>query len=176
MGIRRGLGLGLLAGAVGLIAMEAVRRATAPLVKQRARKPTDVFVTARSMSQVGVHHEPGESATAALGRMGYEKLVGEEPSKDTKSDLSWAVHIGYGFLVATVYGLVRGHSTGHVLRDGLAFGTGLWLFGDELALPLLGLADKPTAYDPTRHLQSFAQHLGFGVATAATTRALEAFR
>lgn len=176
MGIRRGLGLGLVAGAVGLVAMEAVRRATAPLVKKRARKPTDVFVTERSMSQVGVHHEEGESATAAIGRMGYEKLVGEEPSKDTKSDLSWAVHIAYGVLVASAYGLLRGRAHGHALRDGLIFGTGLWLFGDELAVPLLGLADKPTAYDPTQHLQSFAQHLGFGVATAATTRALEVFR
>ncbi len=176
MGIRRGLALGIVAGGVGLLAMEVVRRATAPLVKKRAHKPTDVFVTARSMSQVGVHHEPDESATAAIGRMGYEKLVGEEPSQETKSDLSWAVHIGYGLLVASGYLALRGHARGHLVRDGLLFGAGLWLLGDELALPLLGLSDKPTAYDPTQHLQSFAQHLGFGVATAATTRALEAFR
>jgi uncharacterized membrane protein YagU involved in acid resistance len=176
MGIRRGLGLGLVAGGVGLLAMELVRRATAPLVKERARKPTDVFVTERTISQVGIHHEPGESAPEAIGRIGYQKLVGEEPSKKTKSDLSWAIHLGYGLLVASGYALLRGHAHGHTLRDGLMFGTGLWLFGDELAVPLLGLADKPSAYHPTQHLQSFAQHLGFGVATAATTRALEAFR
>jgi hypothetical protein len=56
---------------------------------------------------------------------------------------------------------------------GAVFGVGLWLIGDELALPLLGLSDKPTAYHPTRHVQSLAAHLGYGVATAATTRALK---
>jgi uncharacterized membrane protein YagU involved in acid resistance len=58
------------------------------------------------------------------------------------------------------------------LRDGALFGAALWLFGDEIAMPLLGLADKPTQYHPTRHLQSLAAHLGFGVATAATAQAL----
>jgi hypothetical protein len=46
------------------------------------------------------------------------------------------------------------------------------LFGDELAAPLLGLSDKPTAYHPARHAQSLVSHLGYGVATAAATRAL----
>ena len=170
--IRRGIGIGFVGGIVGLAAMELVRRLTAPLTK-RAREPTEVFVRARSMSLIGPHHEPGESATAALGRLGYHKLVGEPPSKATKAKLSWAVHIGYGLLVASAYGAIRGDTHGHAIRDGIAFGAALWLFGDELAVPLLGLSDKPTLYHPTQHAQSFAQHLGFGIATA---RALEALR
>ncbi len=173
--IRRGLGLGVIGGALGLAAMELIRRATKPLIKDRAHKPTDVFLTERSMSPLGPQHAADESATDALGRIAYHRLVGHDPSKQRKAQLSWAVHIGYGLLVAALYGAIRGKRS-HVLRDGLVFGAGLWLFGDELAVPLLGLADKPTAYHPTRHAQSLAQHLGFGLATAATTRALEVMR
>jgi uncharacterized membrane protein YagU involved in acid resistance len=170
------LGLGLIGGAAGLLVMEAVRRATAPLISERAPKPTDVFLSERSISPFGPQHRPDEGATDALGRIAYERVTGYEPSPEMKRALSWAVHIAYGLAVAAVYGAVRRGHTRRLLRDGALFGLGLWLFGDELASPLLGLSDKPTAYSPTRHLQSLAQHLGFGVTTAATTRALEGFR
>ena len=160
------------AGGAGLAVMELVRRGTAPWIKQKEPEPMDVFATERSMSLYGVHHQPDESATDAIGRLAYEKVTGEEPTPSTKRALSWAVHIGYGLLVTTLFMSFRRHP--RVLRDGLWLGAGLWLFGDELAVPLLGLADKPTAYHPTRHAQSLAQHIGFGVTTAAATRALEA--
>ncbi len=169
------IGVGVIGGAIGLIAMEIIRSRTARLVKQREPEPTDVFATARSMSPFGVHHEAGESATGALGRMAYEKIVGHEPSGRAKNRLSWGIHIAYGLLAAAAYGVVAGDSR-RVLRDGVLFGSALWLLGDELAVPLLGLADKPTAYHPTHHLQSFAQHIGFGVGTATTTYLLEGMR
>ncbi|HEX5060400.1 MAG TPA: hypothetical protein VFV99_13625, partial [Kofleriaceae bacterium] len=70
-----------------------------------------------------------------------------------KSALSWLVHIAYGSLVAAAYGALRAGHPRNTFLDGIALGTGLWLFGDELAVPLLGLADKPTAYSPSSHLQ-----------------------
>jgi hypothetical protein len=174
--LRSKLGYGLLGGAAGLLAMELVKRATAPLVKDRAQRPTDADLTARSsMSAVGRHHGPEESATDALGRIFYENLVGRAPSPGTQRKLSWAVHIGYGLVVASLYGAVRGgrdHGAARCVMSGALFGAGLWLLGDELTLPLLGLSDKPTAYPVGSHLQSLAQHLGFGVATAAATGAL----
>lgn len=170
----RGLGVGLIGGAVGLVAMELAHRLIRPLVKQRASKPTDVFLTERTMSPLGPQYEPGESSTAALARIGYQKLAGRRPSPRTQQALSWAVHIGYGLAVAALYGAIRGGRERASVRDGLAFGAALWLVGDELVVPLLGLADKPTAYSPSYHLQSLAAHVGFGVATAGTTRYLEA--
>jgi uncharacterized membrane protein YagU involved in acid resistance len=137
----------------------------------RAPKPTDPRLTERTISLVGPQHRRDESSTDALGRLAYAKLTGREPSPAAKRALSWAVHIGYGLLVAAGYAALRGGATRHALRDGALFGTGLWLLGDEVAVPLLGLADKPTAYPPSRHAQSLAQHLGFGIATAATAHA-----
>jgi hypothetical protein len=172
----RSIAHGLIAGAVGLAAMELAGRLLRPLVKARAPRPTDVFLTERSISPLGPRHERGEDATAALARHAYQKLAGRTPPAATKRRLSWAVHIGYGLLVAALYVAARGGRPRHPVRDGLVFGAGLWLVGDELAVPLLGLADKPTAYHPTQHLQALARHLGFGVATAEATRFLEQAR
>lgn len=174
--LRRKLGYGLLGGAVGLLAMEIVKRATAPLVKRRAPSPAAGEPTARSsISVIGTHHGPEESATDAFGRIAYETVTGRAPSPGTQRKLSWAVHIGFGLVVASLYGVIRGGRDRGVARavlGGALFGAGLWLVGDELAIPLLGLSDKPTSYPVTSHLQSLAQHLGFGVATAATTDVL----
>jgi hypothetical protein len=174
--LRSKLGYGLLGGAAGLLAMELVKRVTAPVVRSRAPRPTGEDLTARtSMSAIGRHCGPEESATDALGRILYENLVGRPPPPQTKRKLSWAVHIGYGLVVASLYAGVRGgrdRGGAGAMASGALFGAGLWLLGDELAVPLLGLSGKPTRYPVTSHLQSLAQHVGFGVATATTTRAL----
>jgi hypothetical protein len=174
--LRTKLGYGLIGGAAGLLAMELVKRVTAPLVKDRAPRPTGDDLTARSsMSVLGRQHRPDESATDALARIAYENLVGRAPSPQTRRALSWAVHIGYGLLAASLYGAVRGGRDRSVARSaisGALFGAGLWLLGDELAVPLLGLSDRPASYPVASHLQSLAQHLGFGVAAAAATGAL----
>lgn len=169
------IGFGLLGGAAGLLAMEVIKRITAPLAKKGDPRPHDRPMSQRTMSPLGPQHTPEEGATDAVGRIGYEKATGREPSRATKSKLSWGVHIGYGLLVAALYGAARGErsrSLLHTLGEGAAYGAGLWLLGDELAVPLLGLSDRPTSYPAARHAQSLAMHLGFGIATAATTRAL----
>ncbi|HEX8110896.1 MAG TPA: hypothetical protein VF516_24355, partial [Kofleriaceae bacterium] len=63
-------------------------------------------------------------------------------------------------------------TTGGAIASGAALGVGLWVVGDELAVPLLGLADKPTAYHPSQHAQGLVEHLAYGVAAATTARAL----
>src|SRR5262249_29660022 len=129
--LRTRLGYGVLGGAAGLLAMELVKRVTAPLVRRRAPRPTGEDLTARAwMSVIGRHHGPDESATDALGRILYENLAGRTPSPATKRKLSWAVHIGYGLLVASFYGAIRGgrdRGVAGAVTSGALFGAGLWL-------------------------------------------------
>jgi hypothetical protein len=172
----RGLRHGAIAGAVGLVAMQLAQRSTRRFVKELPPKPTDVFLSERTMSPLGPQHRPGEGPTDALGRIAYERVVGKPPSARVKKALSWGVHIGYGLLAASLFGAVRAGHHRRAFRDGLVFGAALWLVGDELVVPLLGLQDKPTAYHPTRHAQSLVGHLGFGAATAETVRLLEGMR
>jgi uncharacterized membrane protein YagU involved in acid resistance len=55
------------------------------------------------------------------------------------------------------------------------FGAGLWLIGDELIVPLLGVQRGPTAVSFTQHLNRLGAHLFYGWSTAAITRALSKF-
>ena len=47
----------------------------------------------------------------------------------------------------------------------------VWAAADELVVPLLGLADRPTVVHATRHAPALIGHLGYGVATAAAAPA-----
>lgn len=146
-------------GAFGLAAMELVRRST-----QR-------FVTARAPGRTpsGARYHADESATTAIGRIAYEALFQRPPSEKMKNALSWAVHISYGIGAGALFAALRPQARP---IEGALYGAALWLLGDELAVPLLRLSDKPSAYHPSQHAQSFAQHLGYGIALAAATHVL----
>lgn len=167
------LAAGAIGGVAGLAAMQLVKLLLSPLGRSRLRKPTDVFATERSMSPLGPTYRPGEGTTDAIARIAYARVFGREPSPKLQTALSWGVRIGYGVIAATVFELIRGARNPQPVRDGIVFGTALWLAGDELAVPLLGLADKPTAYSPGQHAQVFAARLGYGVTSAVTTRYME---
>jgi len=166
----KNLALGIVGGLAGLATMEAARRLTKPFVK-RWHPGTHAYAMHRSMSLVGIRHSPEESATDALGRIAYEKVLRRQPSPRAQRTMSWAVHIGYGLACAGAFGALVQRPR-HPVRTGAMFGTALWLLGDEIAAPLLGLADKPTEYHLTTHVQALLQHLGYGIATVATTNAL----
>ncbi len=126
-----------------------------------------------SISLIGTHHEEGESSTAAMGRIAYRAITGGDPeSEETRTTLSYLVHWGYSMLMGGAYGALRGPADVLDLKGGLALGLGVWLFGDELATPLLGLAKGPTAYPPVLHAHAFAAHVAYGLATSAATQTL----
>lgn len=162
---------GLLGGALGLLAMGAVMSQTRKLVPDDPHRELPPGESP-SWSLIGEHHEPDESATAAIGRLAYGRLTGQRPSPKRKQQLSNAVHWGYGLGVGLIYGLIRGRNrrASVDVLSGPAYGLGLWLFGDMLAVPLLGLADKPARFVPGMHLHALAGHLAYGLATAAGTR------
>jgi len=136
----------------------------------------DVFESARTLSPLGTQHEIDESASEAVARRIAVALFGAEPGVDAKRIGAWSLRLVKSCAIASAFSTICADDTRRALHGGLWMGTALWLVGDELALPLLGLRDKPTAYHPTQHLQSLAQELAFGMAAAATTHALEASR
>ena len=171
----QGLVLGIAGGALGTMAMGGYWKAAQALTGEDPRtlaneggsRPFD------DISLVGTHHSPEESSTAAMGRIAYEQLAGKPPeSEETKSTLSYVVHYGYGSLQGGLYGATRSGAAPPDVPGGLAFGTGMWLFGDELGASLLGLADGPSKFPPKQHLHRLAAHLVYGLTVAATTRVL----
>ncbi len=137
------------------------------------RNPEAEHPKEHDVSIIGRKHREGESATAALGRIAYQTIAKKEPEDRVKSRLSNAVHWSYGTEMGAAYGLIRGRRKSLDLLGGLAYGGALWAIGDEIAVPLLGLAEGPKAHPVSLHAETFGAHLIYGVTTAAATQLLE---
>jgi hypothetical protein len=171
----KGFVLGALRATAGVIAMQYYWKAVAAATggDPRTQDGRSGPPALDDISLVGSHHQSDESTTAAIGRIGYQAVTGQAPSDETKETLSYLVHWGISMLAGGAYGAVRGPAALPDLTGGLALGIGLWLFGDELAMPLLGLGDGPAAYPPAVHTHGFGAHIPFGLATAVTTQVLQ---
>ena len=172
----KGFVVGTLGGVAGVLAMSYYWQVASALSggdPRKASKPNDEPQPLDSISLIGTNHEEGESSTAAMGRIAYQVITGKEPrTQETRTVLSYLVHWLISMFASGLYGAVRGK--GHLLdvSGGAAMGTSLWLLGDEVAMPLLGLTDGPTAYPPVLHLHAFGAHIVYGVASSVTTQLL----
>lgn len=173
--------VGILGGIAGLTAMGWAMKASQrllPSAGDQEEQAGDPVRTAgptkdgESMSLVGKHYRDGEPATGALGRLVYEKAAGHEPAEKTEERLSTAVHWTYGLSVASLYAMTRPPRMPG-WQSGLAYGIGLWALGDELAVPLLGLAKGPQAVPLKTHASALLAHLAFGLAAGVTMDVLE---
>ena len=171
--------LGAAGAVVGVCAMDAYFK----LLKRRSSRSGDnAGEEARSeesrhalddISIAGIKKREKEPATATLGRLGYHAVKGRDPDRETSRRLSTAIHWAYGVAVGGLYGLLRGDDRAALdIPAGLGYGAALWLIGDEVMVPVLGLSEGPTAHAPADHLKALGAHLVYGVATSATTQAL----
>lgn len=53
---------------------------------------------------------------------------------------------------------------------GLPYGTAVWLIGDEIGIPLTGLAEAPTRTPLRLHAYSLGAHFAYGLMTELTRR------
>ena len=168
--------LGLAGGVAGTAAMNLYMKGMQKVLKEKShlsREQSGRQTAEHDISIIGRQHRPGENAAVALGRIAYTRLERREPDDQTKSKLGNLVHWGYGTDMGGVYGLIRGRREKLDLLGGLAYGAALWAVGDELAVPLLGLAEGPKAHPASDHAETFGAHLVYGAATAAVTQLLE---
>lgn len=188
----KGFVAGSMGSLVGLMAMGFYQQQIAPAVKEMAGGGSRQGSGGQSGSQgngqsrgqgqseplddislVGRHYEKDESATAALGRIAYKEISGQEPqSEETEEMLSYLVHWGYGIFQGGMYGALRASADGLDVKGGLGYATALWLFGDELAVPMLGLQGGPTSVSEVQHLNRLGAHLAYGLGTAIATQTL----
>ena len=173
----KGLVLGFFGGIAGILAMRLYWLRVQQLTGRDPRKDYDESEVPDtdaldSISLVGRQHKEGESTTAAMGRIIYRQFTGEEPGKETKSALSYLVHWLIGTSGSSVYGAARTKAGLLDVQGGLALGNALWLLGDEMAGPLLGLTQGPTAYPPQMHVHTWGAHMAYGLASATATQLL----
>lgn len=101
-----------------------------------------------------------------------EKIAGRKVPKDYQPAAGEAVHYGMGAGSAAVYGLLAEVAPIVTIGDGLAFGTGVWLLADEVAVPAAGLSKAPKEIPLTTHLYALVSHLVYGWITETVRRAV----
>ena len=105
--------------------------------------------------------EPAVATAQAVSR----KLFEHELSPDEKRIAGPAMHYAYGSLVGALYGGVAELFPSVGAGFGLPFGAALWLLGDEIAVPALGLGKGPTEVAPDKHADALASHFCYGITT-----------
>lgn len=114
----------------------------------------------------------GEDATMKVaGKVaeagGYHLDKGQK-----KKGGSW-VHYGFGTAMGAVYGGIvemgPRNLRRHAFLSGLGFGSALFAGADEVAVPYLGLSQKPSQTPLSSHLYGLASHVVYGL-TAGTVR------
>lgn len=179
-----GIVTGMVGAVAGLAAMRYYWQRVAPEIERQYGPATggpDASVYPAFLKKLdrpyifgGRRYRDGESATEALGRLLYKNVTGNEPqSEETKQLLSYLVHWGYGILQGGVYGWQRRRAPLLDLGGGLNHAMRLWLLGDEMMVPMLGLQAGPTTIPPVQHVNRLGAHLFYGWATALATKMLQ---
>ncbi len=122
---------------------------------------------------VNVRDEPATVKTASAISEGLFSHVLTVKEKEIAGP---AVHYAVGTTAGAVYGVAAEYEPNVSTLAGIPFGATFWIVVDEAALPLLGLAQGPTAYPISNHAYALASHLVFGltaeVVRSAVRRAL----
>ncbi len=179
-----GLLLGLAGGVAGMAAMTAYFKIADALGSRREKERGKQSDGDRGsgdershegdvVSPLGKNYREGESSTAAAGRVIYHAVTGRDPDEQTKTVLGHVIHHAFGVVMGAFYGAVRsGESWKGAVPAGLLYGTGIWLLGDEVAVPMLGLQGGPRSVPVGQHLNRLGAHLAYGLATSSATKLL----
>ena len=123
----------------------------------------------RSSQNGGVAVEEPTVATAQVISKQYFK---HELSDSEKKIAGPAVHYAYGSLVGALYGGLTEIFPSAGMGFGLPFGAALWLLGDEIAVPALGLGKGASEVPADKHADALASHFCYGITTDLMRRVL----
>lgn len=104
----------------------------------------------------------GEYPPEVLAKKATEFATGVTPAKETTNKLGMAIHWGYGILWGGLFGALRSRVPVIGSAAGLTYGTGLWLIGDELMMPVLKLSPCSTDFPWQNHVRAFTNHAAYG--------------
>lgn len=121
-------------------------------------------------------HDAGqEPATTQVAEAVSRTVAQHELTNSEKRVAGPAVHYGYGAAMGGLYGGLL--EAVPVVGEGFgtAYATALWLVGDEIAVPALGLGKPPTETQPSEHAKALAAHLVYGLTLEGVRRLVRKF-
>lgn len=169
----RGMAAGLLAGAAASWVMNQFQAMRPRRHLEGGGESAERESSAGSDRASEQRQESGEEdvtvkTAAAISR----NLFHHELTDQEKQLAGPAVHYGYGALIGALYGGLAELLPIARAGMGLPFGFALWLAGDEVAVPALGLSKPPADYPPEVHADALAAHFMYGLTTDVLRRVL----
>lgn len=113
-----------------------------------------------------------ESATVKTAQLISRRLFDHDLSPEEQQWAGPAVHYAYGTLMGGLYGGLAEVLPAVGAGMGIPYGTLLWIAGDEIAMPAMGIGKKPTEVALETHADAFATHLCYGITTDLLRRIL----
>ncbi|MBI5668339.1 MAG: hypothetical protein HZC41_10055 [Chloroflexi bacterium] len=164
--------VGIFGGLAGAYALRLYARHIAPALFPYQADPAYHDINpAHSIALNGRHYQTGESAPAALGRLGYNQIVGEAPDVTTREKLEDWMPVILGIGAGVMYGGTRTTTHARDIAGGFFYGIRLWLM-DTIGAALLGLRPGPGAYSRPQHLWRLVGFWVYSLTTTAVTRIL----
>jgi hypothetical protein len=114
----------------------------------------------------------GEDATVKTAKAISENIFQHKLTEDEKKWTGPAVHYTFGSIVGAAYGVLAETVPMSRAGFGTAYGTGVWLFADEIGVPAAGLSESSLKYPLSSHVKALASHLVYGLATELARRTL----
>ena len=159
---------GAVAGAVGgLVASWAMNEFSA-LIKTVAESSSN----GRKQKAKGNDEQQQEDPTMTTAEKISETVADIKLNKQQKKKGGTVVHYVFGAVMGAVYGAASEVAPPLKSLAGLPYGAALFIGADEIALPVLGLAKKPTEYPLSRHLSGLGQHLLYGATVELVRRGM----
>ena len=171
--VLRGMAAGLLAGAAASWAMNQFQQLRPIQSPQSAGGPEQDEPQQHKEQLHQNEEEPDENATVKTAQRISQQVLHRDLSPTEKQIAGPAVHYAYGSLVGALYGGLAELLPITSFGLGMPFGFALWLLGDEIAVPALGLGKKPTEYSPEVHADALAAHFMYGATTDLLRRVLK---
>lgn len=156
---------GLVAGAVGIAAMDLVRFA------RHEREGGERSFRDWEFSS-GLTWETAP-APAQVGKRIMEGVFQRELSDDAAPVVNNVTHWAYGLWWGSVYGILAGSTSSPKLLLGLPFGVLVWTSA-YVVMPLAKLYKPIWEYDAKTLWMDLSAHIAYGLGTAATFRLLAA--
>ena len=163
----KGLAAGLAGGLAATVAMTQFQNAWTKATKKLTSDGRNEGEENKGHSE---NPEAEDATMKAAGKLA--RVAGYELSHDQKKKASPLVHYGFGTIMGGLYGIAMESENlrrRQPLLTGTGFGTGVFVFGDELAVPALGLSGQSESSLAT-HLYGLASHLVYGMIAEGVRR------
>ena len=134
--------------------------------------PNEMPDSSNALSESKAEKEDQDDATVETAKVISRNVLGHEITESEKKPAGAAVHYAFGTLTGGLYGAMAEVTPQVTAGVGLPFGAVFWVVADEVAVPVLGLAKRPTEYPVSTHVYALASHLVYGVTAELSRRAV----